>query len=390
MFTKIQSLLDENYEEMVSIRRYLHQNPELTFKEYKTAKYIADFYDDLNIPFEKNVGGNGVVATLKGGKPGKTVALRADFDALPIQDQKEVSYKSKVPGVMHACGHDGHTASLLVLAKVVKEFQADLPGTIIFVHQHAEEIPPGGAQPIIKSGILDNIDAIYGNHLWSLTELGKIETRVGSFMAGADSFNIKIKGAGGHGAYPHQTKDSIVIGAELVSQLQTIVSRKINPIHTAVLTIGQFNAGTAFNIIADEAELIGTVRFFDLDIQEQIINEMQQIIDGMKKTHDIEIIFDYQKGHPPVVNHAQETYHVLNAAKQINDVNEANEVMPQMAAEDFAYYLHHKPGAFFFTGAQKTDNAFPHHHPMFDIDERALPIAAKVLIGAYFETQAKE
>src|SRR5699024_10281071 len=151
--------------------------------------------------------------------------------------------------------------------------------------------------------ILDNIDAIYGNHLWSLTELGKIETRVGSFMSGADSFNIKIKCAGGHGAYPHQTKDSIVIAAEFVSQLLAIFIRKINPNHTAVLTIVQFNAGTAFNIIADEAELIGTVRFFDLDIQEQIINEMQQIIDGMKKTHNIEIIFDYQKGHPPVVNH---------------------------------------------------------------------------------------
>src|SRR5690625_3243219 len=219
MFTEIQSLLDENYDEMVSIRRYLHENPELTFKEYKTAKYIADFYANLNIPFEENVGGNGVVATLKGGKPGKTVALRADFDALPIQDQKEVSYKSKVPGVMHACGHDGHTASLLVLAKVVKEFQADLPGTIIFVHQHAEEIPPGITHAIIKSGMLYNNYAIYSNHLWSLTDLGNIETRVASSMARADSFNIKIKVTRGHRAYPHQTQDSIVIEAELVSQL---------------------------------------------------------------------------------------------------------------------------------------------------------------------------
>src|SRR5699024_1863053 len=164
MYTKIQSLIDENYDEMVSIRRYLHENPELTFKEYKKAKYIAHFYTTLNITIKENVGSNGVVATYKGVIPGQTVALRSDFDALPIQDHKEVSYKSKVPGVMHACGHDGHTASLLVLAKVVKEFQEDLPGTIIFVHQHAEEIPPGGAQPIIKSGVLDNIDAIYGNH----------------------------------------------------------------------------------------------------------------------------------------------------------------------------------------------------------------------------------
>ena len=390
MLKKIQALIEENYDEMVSIRRYLHQNPELSYHEYKTAKYIADFYTDLEIPFEKKVGGNGVVATLKGGKPGKTVALRADFDALPIQDQKEVSYKSQVPGIMHACGHDGHTASLLILAKVVKEFQADLPGTIVFVHQHAEEIPPGGAQPIIKTGILDNIDAIYGNHFWSLTELGIVETRVGGFMAGADSFNIQIKGAGGHGAYPHQTKDSIVIGANLVTQLQTIISRKLDPIKTAVLTVGQFNSGTAFNIIADEAELIGTVRYFDLEVQEQIINEIQQMIDGIEKIHDIDINFDYQKGHPPVINHELETNNVLAAAKNLPEVNEANEAMPQMAAEDFSYYLQHKPGAFFFTGAQKADNIYPHHHPMFDIDEHALPIAAKVLIGAYFETQNED
>lgn len=387
MLKQIQTLIDENYEEMISIRRYLHQNPELSNQEYKTAKYIADFYTDLGIPYETNVGGNGVVATLKGGKPGKTVALRADFDALPIQDEKDVPYKSQVPGVMHACGHDAHTASLLVLAKVINEFQADLPGTIVFVHQHAEETPPGGAKPITETGILDNIDAIYGNHFWSLTDVGKVETRAGGFMAGADAFNIQIKGAGGHGAYPHQTKDSIVIGANLVTQLQTIISRKLDPIQTAVLTVGQFTSGTAFNIIADQAELIGTVRYFDLDVQTQIIKEIQQLVDGIEKINNIEINFDYQKGHPPVVNHDLETKNVLTATKHIPEVNEACESLPQMAAEDFSYYLQHKPGAFFFTGAKKDDNVYPHHHPMFDIDEQALPIAAKVLIGAYFETQ---
>lgn len=387
MLEKINELIDQNYDEMVSIRRYLHQNPELSFLEDKTAKYIADFYTELNIPFEKNVGGNGVVATLKGGKPGKTIALRADFDALPIQDEKDVAYKSKVPGVMHACGHDAHTASLLVLAKIVNDFKDDLPGTLVFVHQHAEEIPPGGAKSIIETGILDDIDAIFGNHFWSQTDVGKIHTRSGSFMAGADKFSIQINGAGGHGAYPHQTKDSLVIGALLVTQLQTVISRRLDPLETAVLTIGEFNSGTSFNIIADQANLTGTVRYCNQEIQKQIINDMQQIIDGVAKTYDVDIALNYDKGYPPVINHPTETKIVLDAAKKITQVNEAIEVMPQMAAEDFSYYLQQKPGAFFFTGAKQKGSSYPHHHPMFDIDETALPIAAKVLIGAYFEAQ---
>ena len=387
MLKEIQKIIDENYDEMVSIRRYLHQHPELSFHEYKTAAYIADFYTDLDIPFTKNVGGNGVIATLKGGKPGKKIALRADFDALPITDEKDVPYTSKVDGVMHACGHDAHTASLLVLAKILKGFQKELPGTLVFVHQHAEEIPPGGADSIVKTGALDDIDAIFGNHFWSTTEVGKIHTKKGSFMAGADQLTIQINGAGGHGAYPHQTKDSIVIGAQLVTQLQTIISRRLDPLQTAVITIGEFKSGSSFNIIADQAVLTGTVRYLDLNIQKQIINELEALIDGIAQTHDVEIILNYEKGYPPVINHPNETDMVLNAAHNVAEVNEAIEVNPQMAAEDFSYYLAHKPGAFFFTGAKKTKDSYPHHHPKFDIDEKALPIAAKVLIGAYFEAQ---
>src|SRR5699024_6302657 len=177
---------------------------------FETATYIANFYKNLGIPYETNVGGNGVIATLKGGKPGKTVALRADFDALPIQDEKNVPYKSTVPGVMHACGHDGHTATLLTLAKVMQSYQEDLEGTIVFVHQHAEESTPGGARPIVETGKLDHVDAVFGNHLWATTELGHIETRPGVFMAGTDRFEITVKGKGGHGAYPHEPKDAIV------------------------------------------------------------------------------------------------------------------------------------------------------------------------------------
>lgn len=389
MLKEIQKIIDENYDEMVSIRRYLHQHPELSFHEHKTAAYIADFYTDLDIPFIKDVGGNGIIATLKGGKPGKKIAFRADFDALPINDEKDVPYKSKVDGVMHACGHDAHTASLLVLAKILKGFQKELPGTLVFVHQHAEEIPPGGANSIVKTGALDDIDAIFGNHFWATTEVGKIHTKQGSFMAGVDKLTIQINGAGGHGAYPHQTKDSIVIGSMLVTQLQTIISRRLDPLQTAVLTIGEFKSGSSFNIIADQAKLTGTVRYLDLDIQKQIINELERLVDGVAKTHDVEIILNYEKGYPPVINHPHETEMVLRAAQKVPEVNEAIEVNPQMAAEDFSYYLAHKPGAFFFTGAKKTKDSYPHHHPKFDIDEKALPIAAKVLIGAYFEAQNK-
>src|SRR5699024_6058212 len=196
------------------IRRYLHQYPELSFQEFKTAQYIADFYEKIGIPYQSGVGGNGVIATLKGGKPGKKVALRADFDALPIQDEKDVPYKSKVDGIMHACGHDGHTATLLTLAKTMKAFQDNLPGTIVFLHQHAEEYAPGGAKPIIESGAIDDVDAVFGTHLWSTTPFGVLQTSKDVFMAGPDRFEINIQGQGGHGGYPHQTKDAITIGSQ--------------------------------------------------------------------------------------------------------------------------------------------------------------------------------
>ncbi|WP_430787803.1 amidohydrolase [Virgibacillus flavescens] len=389
MREKLHTLIDSLSEEMIKIRRYLHQHPELSFKEEKTAQYIADFYDDLGIPFQTKVGGNGVLATLKGGKPGKTVALRADFDALPIQDEKDVTYKSKVDGVMHACGHDGHTATLLALAKAVQAIQDELPGTIVFLHQHAEEYAPGGAKPIIDSGALDHVDAVFGTHLWATTPLGVLQTSKDVFMAGADRFDITIQGKGGHGGYPHETKDSVLIGAEVVTQLQQIISRRIDPLQTAVLTIGKFEAGNAFNIIADKAKLIGTMRYLDLDIQDKVIEEMERVIKGVCLANDVSYVFNYEKGYPPVVNHAEDVELLLHASENVIEITSRDIISPVMAGEDFAYYLHEKPGAYFFTGANKKGNTFPHHHPKFDIDERALPIAAKTLIEAYLAFQKK-
>lgn len=379
--------IDEHYGEMVDIRRYLHENPELSFHEYKTAQYITEFYDALDIPYKKNVGGNGIVATLKGAKPGKTVALRADFDALPIQDEKDVPYKSKVPGVMHACGHDGHTATLLTIAKIMRAFQSELPGTMVFIHQHAEELSPGGAKPMVEAGVLNDVDAIFGTHLWAPAKFGEIQVSKDVLMAGSDRFEITIQGKGGHGASPHETKDAIVIGANLINQLQQIVSRRIDPLETAVITVGKFSAGQSFNIIAHQAEIVGTARYINKDIQEQIIIEMEKVIEGVCLMYDATYTFDYYKGYPPVVNHPNEAELVLQAGEQIDDVQKVSEVVPVMGGEDFSYYLKEKPGAFFFTGAQIKDNFQPHHHPLFDIDERAMPIAAKTLIQAYYNYQ---
>ncbi|WP_373895646.1 M20 family metallopeptidase [Virgibacillus sp. CBA3643] len=387
MLKNIQQSIDNLYPEMVEIRRYLHQQPELSFQETETANYIANFYEKLGIPYQTKVGGNGIIATLKGGKPGKTVALRADFDALPIQDEKDVPYKSTVDGVMHACGHDGHTATLLTLAKVMKEYQEELPGTIEFLHQHAEEYAPGGAKPIVDSGAIDHVDAVFGTHLWATTPLGVLETSKDVFMAGADRFEIIIQGQGGHGAYPHETKDAIVLGSEVISQLQQVVSRRIDPLETAVVTVGIFEAGSAFNVIADQAKLVGTVRYLNSDIQEQVITEMEKVIKGICVTNDASYTFDYVKGYPPLVNHEKEAELVLEASKEVKEIQEAKEVVPVMGGEDFAYYTLKKPGAYFFTGANLDGNPYPHHHPKFDIDERALPIAAKTLIEAYYAYQ---
>lgn len=389
MLQAIHNRLDELYAEMVDIRRYLHQYPELSFQEFKTAQYIADFYEKIGIPYQSGVGGNGVIATLKGGKPGKKVALRADFDALPIQDEKDVPYKSKVDGIMHACGHDGHTATLLTLAKTMKAFQDNLPGTIVFLHQHAEEYAPGGAKPIIESGAIDDVDAVFGTHLWSTTPFGVLQTSKDVFMAGPDRFEINIQGQGGHGGYPHQTKDAITIGSQVVSQLQQIVSRRLDPLETAVITIGQFEAGNAFNVISDKARLVGTVRYLKKDIQEQVIHEMENVIKGVCVANDASYSFDYKKGYPPLVNNAEEAQLVLEAADQVDEIQTAEEVKPVMAGEDFAYYTMEKPGAYFFTGAQKEGHHYPHHHPKFDIEERAMPVAAKTLISAYFKFQEK-
>jgi amidohydrolase len=381
MLNQLFSKLEEYYEEMVSIRRFMHQHPELSFQEYNTAQFIKDFYEKLGITVKGNIGGNGIVARISGKLPGKTVALRADFDALPIQDEKDVPYKSLAPGVMHACGHDGHTATLLVLAKVLNELIDELEGNYVFIHQHAEEYAPGGAVTMIEDGCLEGVDVIFGTHLWASEPTGTIQYRTGPIMAAADRFEIHIQGKGGHGAQPHKTKDAIVTASQLVINLQQIVSRKVNPVESAVVTVGSFTAENAFNVIADKAKLIGTVRTFNDEVRQYIEEEIERIIKGTCYLSDSTYSYLFERGYPAVVNHAKETEFLIASAKEVPEVIHIEESELQMGGEDFSYYLKKIPGTFFFTGAKppSAEPSYPHHHPKFDIDEKAMLIAAKTL-----------
>ncbi|MFZ4451866.1 amidohydrolase [Salibacterium aidingense] len=373
--------LEDSYEEMVNIRRYLHQYPELSFEEEETPAYIAEYHKKLGHEVTTEVGKRGVTARLVGGKPGPVVGLRADFDALPIQEETGLPFQSKRNGIMHACGHDGHTATMLVLAKALNHIKDELSGTIVFIHQHAEELAPGGAAAMIEDGCLEDVDVIFGTHLWATVPYGVMQYKDGAMMAAADRFEIDIIGKGGHGATPHLTKDAIVIGSQLVTNIQQLVSRRIDPQESAVVSVGSFEAANAFNVIADQARLVGTVRTFNDHVRDTIEKELERmtkaVCDGASASAD----FRYYRGYPAVVNHAKEAQYLADCAAQVPGISETEYMKPQMTGEDFAYYLHHVKGSYFFTGAQhpEWEEAYPHHHPKFDIDERAMLLAAKIM-----------
>jgi len=374
--------LENQYSEVVSWRRYLHQNPELSFQESHTPKFIAEKLRSFGIDVKEKVGGNGVLGTLKGNHDGPTIALRADFDALPIKDEKEVPYKSTVDGVMHACGHDGHTSALLGLARVLSGIRDQLHGTIVFIFQHAEEKPPGGAKFMVEDGCLDGVDYVFGAHLDSELHLGKMSVGEGYLMAAVDSFRITIKGKGGHGARPEDTIDSIVIGSELIGKLQQIVSRRISPMKPAVVSVGVFQAGQAFNVIANEARIEGTVRSYEQDVRERIEAEIRAILEGVSQSSHCGYELDYLNGYPALFNPKAEAELVRSLIRGNFGDAALVEAKASMGAEDFAYYLKERPGAFFRVGSRNDNPStqFPHHHPRFDIDERALLQTQKLFL----------
>lgn len=362
------------FDKVVRCRRHLHQNPELSNQEVQTAKFIEEKLLDFGLEVKSNIGGKGLIGILTGYQPGKTIALRADFDALPINDEKEVSYKSLNAGVMHACGHDGHTAALLGTAQVLSQFKKYIKGNVVFIFQHAEELPPGGAKFMIEENILDGVDYVFGAHLASSIPVGKVGVGAGYQQAAVDKFDILIEGIGGHGAKPHHTIDSIVVGSEVVNSLQKIVSRKVNPLHPAVVTIGVFQAGSAFNVIADTARLEGTVRTFDENTRQLVKDEIHSIVKGITESFHANYKIDYLYGYPALYNHPKETELVRSLFSEVFTKEAILELEPSMGAEDFSYYLQEKPGTFFSIGSQNEnkDTHYPHHHPKFDIDEQAL------------------
>jgi amidohydrolase len=384
MIEQIFTSLDDIYQEMVDIRRDLHMHPELSFQEKRTPQVIAEYQRKLGLQVKTGVGGNGVVATLYGEKPGKTVAIRADFDALPIYEQNDVPYKSKNPGVMHACGHDAHTAIALGLAKVFSEQKHNLEGNIVFIHQHAEEQNPGGAIGMIKDGCLEEVDVIFATHMENYYPIGKVIYSNGYILAASDRFEIEVKGVGGHGAFPQDTSDSVLIGSQLVCNLQQIVSRRIDPLKSAVVTVGSIHSGDAPNVIADNAIIKGTVRTFDEDIRNQIERIMEEITAHTCHASGADYRFDYNRGFPATWNHPEPTELLIEAAKEVVDVGDIVSIPPNMGAEDFSYFLKEVPGTYFFTGSANEEKGFifPYHHPKFDIDEKALLIGAKTLASA--------
>lgn len=358
-------------EDVVAWRRHLHRNPEVSFAEHETAAFVAATLEgfggalELERPTETSV-----VARLRTGRPGPTVALRADIDALPIAEESGVEFASERPGAMHACGHDGHTAMLLGAAREL--IAAELPGgEVRLLFQHAEELAPGGARDLVAAGAMEGVDFVYGCHLWAPLEFGKVAAVPGPFMAAADFFRLTITGRGGHAGLPHTAVDTIAAAAELVGSLQHIVSRRIDPLAPAVVTVGSLHAGAAPNVIPGRAELAGTTRSFDPGVRQRLPTLIEDIARGVCAAHGADFELDYQFGYRPLVNDARATEIVREAI----GVAELVELDPIMGADDFSAYLERAPGCYAFVGA---GGEYPHHHPRFRIDERALATGTRL------------
>ncbi|AHI56486.1 amidohydrolase [Listeria ivanovii] len=382
MRAQLMKMLDERKAEIIQIRRHLHENPELSFHETETAKYIQDFYKGKDVEVATDIGnGHAVVVTIKGGKRGKTIALRADFDALPVTEETGLPFKSKNEGVMHACGHDGHTAYMLVLADCLISLKENIPGVIKIVHQHAEETPPGGAKSVVESGILNDVDQIFGIHVFPFGDSGEVYYHSGYSMAGRTYFKLKIQGVGGHGSSPHMANDAIVASAYFVTAVQTIISRRLNPFDTGVVTIGSFDGKGSFNVIKDAVELEGDVRYMNTENRNKIDAEIHRIVAGIEAMFGVTTELTYTNDYPPLYNDPNVTEQVVaSLQKGVGEyLTAVSEYEMLSGSEDFAYYLEKIPGVFFYIGAKpkNTEQAYFNHHPKFDIDEDALLVAAK-------------
>lgn len=374
-----QPIMTQLAAEAVEDRRYLHQYPELSWQEFETAKYIRRRLEILNIelldyPLPR------VVGFIKGTQGKETIALRADMDALPVQEEGEKIYQSKKQGVSHACGHDGHIAVLLAVAKWLSNNQTAISPNIVLIFQPSEEIEPSGANDLIEKGVLQDVDAIYGFHLWQGLEKGKIGLAHGPMMGSSDDFIITIEGSGGHGSMPHSTVDPTYICSHIIQALQAIVSRNTDPVQTKVISIGSIEAGKTYNIIPNTVTMKGTVRGFSIDMVEYIEQRMREIIKGICQSFHARGALEYIKGTPPLINHVEQSRRLEQIVRREFGKDAFIEVPPVMSAEDFSHYLLHKPGAFVFVGMGGEKSKYPHHHARFEIDEEVLSSAIELII----------
>ncbi|MBD1858359.1 M20 family metallopeptidase [Leptolyngbya boryana CZ1] len=369
--------------QLVTWRRQLHQRPELGFREQLTAEFITQKLQEWQIPHETGIAKTGIVATIAGNRPGRVLAIRADMDALPIQEQNDVPYKSQHDGLMHACGHDGHVTIALGTAYYLSQHR-DFSGTVKIIFQPAEE-GPGGAKPMIEAGVLKNpdVDAIVGLHIWNNLPLGMVGVRTGALMAAVETFDFTIVGKGGHGAIPQQTIDSVLVGAQIVNTLQTIVARNVDPIDSAVVTVGEFHSGTACNVIAASARLRGTVRYFNPKYAGYFAQRIEQIVAGICQAHGATYEFNYDVLYPPVINDGAIADLVRSIAETV--IESPLGVVPDcqtMGGEDMAFFLQEVPGCYFFLGSANSEKGldFPHHHPRFDFDETVLGMGVEFFV----------
>ncbi|WP_431357391.1 M20 metallopeptidase family protein [Halobacillus litoralis] len=377
--------------DIYQIRRQLHKYPELSGEETNTSELVKEKLTEYGISYEHGFAGTGVLGVIKGGKPGKTVALRADMDALPIQETNDHDFSSEVEGKMHACGHDAHTAMLLGTGYALKKIEEQIEGTVLLVFQPAEESSPiGGSGPMMEDGVFHEYkpDVIYGQHVWPGLPVGEMGIRDKEMMGASDRFTVKVTGRGGHASMPHEGNDAIIITNQMISSLQTIVSRNVNPLNSAVVTIGRIEGGDRYNVIPKEVSFEGTVRTYKPEVKEMIKKRFHTILNQTAEAFDAEVDIEYLDGYPATINTPAYAQQARKTAQRIFGENATPQVEPALAGEDFSRFLLDYPGAFIWLGTQIEQAAEqkPLHDPGFQLDEKALPMGSHFMAEVAIDT----
>ncbi len=379
------NIKENRIKEIISYRRKIHSYPELMFEEFQTSKMVCEHLNKLGFSYEYGIAKTGIACLIDSGKPGKTLLVRADMDALPIQEENKTEYSSKRNGIMHACGHDGHTAVLMGLASEIWESKETIlpKGKVLLVFQPAEE-GGGGADKMVEEGIIEkyNVDAAIAMHVWNHIDVGKVGVVNGAMMASVDEFEIIVKGKSGHGAMPQYAIDPIVVCAQIITALQTIVSRNVDPLDACVVTVGNIHAGDAFNVIPETATMVGTVRTFSKKTYELVPKKMEELVQNIAKGFGASANLNYKRINKPTINDPKISDVVRQAVKNVyGETILTEENVRSMGGEDFSAFLDKVPGCYFLVGSRNVEKGFvnAHHNSKFDFDEKALGIGLSVL-----------